>query len=113
MDEELEADETSLAIEENYSCKVLPVSQLTVDQEGIDSGDVDHFFVRLAVSSVSDTRPRGGWGVGRQTYDRAFTLLWVEEGVGITSGVATTGISPIYADRIGDEGVRGGGCTTL
>lgn len=49
---DFEADSASLEIEETYPyCKVLPTSKLTVDQAGVDSGDITNFqaslFVRL------------------------------------------------------------------
>ncbi|CAM9783741.1 unnamed protein product [Ectocarpus sp. 6 AP-2014] len=45
MEAELEADEASLAIQEAYPhCRVLPTSKLTVNQTGIDNGDINHFY---------------------------------------------------------------------
>ncbi|CAM9479217.1 unnamed protein product [Pylaiella littoralis] len=49
LEEDLEPNEASAAAEDVYDCKVLPVSQLTVDQTGVDNGDITSFFVRLAM----------------------------------------------------------------
>ncbi|CAN0142378.1 unnamed protein product [Pylaiella littoralis] len=49
LEEDLEPNEASAAAEDVYDCKVLPVSQLTVNQTGVDNGDITNFFVRLAM----------------------------------------------------------------
>jgi len=58
LDDTLEPDEASLAIEDEYPCKVLPLSKLTVDEAGIENGEVDHFSVSLFVSTTG--MGRGG-----------------------------------------------------
>lgn len=50
------ADEASLLVEEAYpGCRVLPVSKLTVNQTGIDAGDVTNLQTRFVVRVFSDT----------------------------------------------------------
>lgn len=59
MEAELEADEASLAIQEAYPhCRVLPISKLTVNQTGIDNGDINYFTATFGVSA------QAGWGWG-------------------------------------------------
>eukprot|EP00903_Cladosiphon_okamuranus_P010878 g10275.t1 len=49
LDETLEVDDASLAIEEvYYSCKVLPASKLQVNQTGVDNGDITHLSATFA-----------------------------------------------------------------
>ncbi|CAB1103504.1 unnamed protein product [Ectocarpus sp. CCAP 1310/34] len=67
MEAELEADEASLAIQEAYPhCRVLPTSKLTVNQTGIDNGDINHFYATFGVG-----------GDGRDNASCA--LLWDED----------------------------------
>lgn len=50
LEEEIELDETSQVAEEKYcGCWVLPLSTLTVNETGIDNGDIDSFSVRILV----------------------------------------------------------------
>ena len=57
LDETLEPDDASIAIEEVYTvCKVLPASKLQMNQTGIDNGDITSFSATFAVGG-------GGGGV--------------------------------------------------
>ncbi|CAM9296241.1 unnamed protein product, partial [Hapterophycus canaliculatus] len=55
LEDTLEADDTSLEIEEAYPyCKVLPASKLPINQTGVENGDVTHLSARFALIWYDD-----------------------------------------------------------
>jgi len=63
LDDTLEPDEASLAIEAEYPCKVLPLSKLAVNETAIENGDTDHMFANFIVSAAE--LGEGGQGEAR------------------------------------------------
>lgn len=50
LEDELELDEKGRLIEEEFSaCKVLPLSKLTVNETGVNNGDIMYFSVDVLV----------------------------------------------------------------
>ncbi|CAM9509105.1 unnamed protein product [Ectocarpus fasciculatus] len=89
MEDELEADEASLAIEEAYPhCKVLPTSKLTVNQTGVDNGDINYFFATFGL--LWDEDPYDDFDpavelatTGRTIYTQFVNLFFVDVDLGV------------------------------
>lgn len=48
----LATDERSMEIEANYpGCRVFPLSKLTVNETGVENGDINFFDIQMYVSS--------------------------------------------------------------
>ena len=84
----LEPNEASLAVEEEYPCKVLPLSKLEMNETGIENGDIDHIFARFYVSANQEWRGRHG---GSKIYATVFVarVLSVSERVSTKHNSAT------------------------